>query len=312
MQHNKPYFTIVTPVYNREKLIKKAISSVTEQSFTDWEYIVVDDGSNDNTWNLLRNYCSCNSRIIALKRDRAPKGAQTCRNIGMKTAKGSYLIFLDSDDMLEPFCLEQRYKFIEENKSFDLAVFPKKNLEKNSKDDFLKLFLSYKLPLQTTDSLWLKKYLIKIGGFNEKLIRYQDVELSIRALSDPDCQFIMSCKHQPDSRYTYQSNISEGSSSDIIFTALKLFIHEANNLLLDRQISFIEIRKLKAYLRSWLIYEHKYSQLKNSMQLIHFFYKKTIISIWLLFFCVIGIGLFSLIPLRYLYLFYYHFIFRFL
>lgn len=95
-----PKFSIIVPVYNVEKYIKKCIDNIERQTFTDYEVIVVNDGTKDNSIELIKDR---NVKIINQKN----KGLSAARNIGVKHAKGEYLIFLDSDDYWEEGLLEE-------------------------------------------------------------------------------------------------------------------------------------------------------------------------------------------------------------
>lgn len=89
--------SIVSPVYNAEKYIAKTIDSVIAQDYTDFEYILVDDGSTDKSAEIIRSYDD--DRIKYLKNDSGKKGAAAARNLGIKKAKGRFLAFLDADDL---------------------------------------------------------------------------------------------------------------------------------------------------------------------------------------------------------------------
>jgi len=93
MPHKEPLITIITPVFNRASIIHKTVESVIAQSYQNWEMIVVDDGSTDNIGEVMVSRFSGDSRIHFIKREREPKGASTCRNIGAENASGDYLIF---------------------------------------------------------------------------------------------------------------------------------------------------------------------------------------------------------------------------
>lgn len=105
--------SIIIPVYNRKKLIVSAIESILHQTSKEWELIIVDDLSTDGTWNKISQYASdSKGRIKVHQRNREPKGAPTCRNIGLELAKSDYVLFLDSDDILAPWCIETRNNLI--------------------------------------------------------------------------------------------------------------------------------------------------------------------------------------------------------
>jgi glycosyltransferase involved in cell wall biosynthesis len=94
-------FSIIIPTYNRYELLRRTLSSVWEQSFVEFEVIVIDDGSADNTWDELR---ALGSKLRVLRQQNAGPGA--ARNLGAKHANGDYLAFLDSDDLLFPWSLK--------------------------------------------------------------------------------------------------------------------------------------------------------------------------------------------------------------
>lgn len=103
---NIPFFSIITPTYNRAHLISDTIKSVLDQSFIDFELIVVDDGSTDNTEEVVSHFND--ERIKYFKKENGERGA--ARNFGIKKAKGNYLTFLDSDDLFKKKCLQIVFK----------------------------------------------------------------------------------------------------------------------------------------------------------------------------------------------------------
>ena len=90
--------SIIIPSFNREILIQETLDSVLQQTYPRWEAIVIDDGSLDKTCEVVQSYSDKDQRIKLIKRDRQPKSASVCRNIGIENAKGKYALFLDSDD----------------------------------------------------------------------------------------------------------------------------------------------------------------------------------------------------------------------
>ncbi len=100
-----PLVSIVTPAYNVEKYIGAAITSVIEQTYENWELIIIDDYSEDDTFNIASSYARKDERIKVL-RMWENSGAAIARNFGIATAAGSYIAFLDSDDLWLPEKLE--------------------------------------------------------------------------------------------------------------------------------------------------------------------------------------------------------------
>ena len=103
-----PHVSVIIPCFNREGLLPETLDSISAQTFSDWEAIVVDDGSTDGSLSIARDYARRDARFRALCGDGERKGANRCRNKGLAESKGDYLIFLDSDDVLASTCLENR------------------------------------------------------------------------------------------------------------------------------------------------------------------------------------------------------------
>ena len=114
MQSNERlFFSIIIPTYNRADLISKTIDSVLAQTFRDFEIIVVDNKSTDNTVEVLAPYIS-REDIRLFVQDKNYERARS-RNKGFKEAKGQFVTLLDSDDVLYPCCLEDAYSFHKKN-----------------------------------------------------------------------------------------------------------------------------------------------------------------------------------------------------
>lgn len=108
----RPFFTIVVCTYNRQRKLSRALDSIQSQSCTDWEVVVVDDGSTDATGALLDRYQeSCSALTIASHRQN--RGVSAARNTGIGNANGRYITFLDSDDEYTPNHLANRKKILQ-------------------------------------------------------------------------------------------------------------------------------------------------------------------------------------------------------
>lgn len=108
-----PKISIIIPSYNEEKNISRCLDSVMNQTFSDFEVLCVDDGSNDKTFDIIKNYSEKDSRIIPLKNPN--KGVSSARNFGIENAKGNYIGFVDSDDFIQPQMYEFLYRAVTEN-----------------------------------------------------------------------------------------------------------------------------------------------------------------------------------------------------
>ena len=120
----EPLISIIIPTYNNEITIKETIESLIEQTYANWECIVVDDGSDCRTEKIIITYLNSYSNINYFKRKRIPKGVSTCWNIGIEKAKGDFIIiFLDADDLLDRDCLQNRINYSEQHPTNDLWIF---------------------------------------------------------------------------------------------------------------------------------------------------------------------------------------------
>ena len=106
--------SIVMPVYNSERFLADAIDSVLNQSLSDWELLICDDGSTDNSYKLASKYSKIDARIVLLKNNFI-KGASGARNTCIKHARGRYIAFLDSDDLWQPEKLEVQLRHMKKN-----------------------------------------------------------------------------------------------------------------------------------------------------------------------------------------------------
>ena len=100
--------SIITPAYNAEKFIGSTIESVLSQTYQNWEMLIVDDCSFDNTVKVVEEYCNMDSRI-KLFRHTENLGVAAARNTALSKAQGEYVAFLDSDDMWVPQKLDKQY-----------------------------------------------------------------------------------------------------------------------------------------------------------------------------------------------------------
>lgn len=112
-QQNSPMISIIAPVYQVEAYLPACVESILAQSYADWELILVDDGSKDNSGSLCDAYAAKDHRIRVHHQPNA--GASAARNAGLELARGAYIAFVDSDDLIKPDYLEVLYRNITEH-----------------------------------------------------------------------------------------------------------------------------------------------------------------------------------------------------
>lgn len=214
--------SIIVPLYNRANFIEATLKSVQVQTYAQWEVIVVDDGSTDKSFALACEMAQQDHRIRVIKRQRQPKGGSTCRNIGASMAIGKYLIFLDSDDLLAPFCLERRLAVYEKHQDQDFLVFPMLLFNEEPYDlntlwnvgtdeDDLVRFLRVEAVWQTTCPIYKRDSFVEKGGFDESLSFWQDYELHTRLLIEGGLRYQKLYHMEPDcfNRRHEQASISQ-------------------------------------------------------------------------------------------------------
>jgi len=183
--------SIVIPHWNRAGLLRETARSVAEQTLADWELILVDDGSAPEERRALDPLASDKVRLV--DRREGPKGPSRCRNLGLEASRGEFVLFLDSDDLLAPWCLAQRLRAAEEYPEAEAWVFPVLLFRESPGDrdtlwnrmdggDPVERFLRSDPPWHTSSPLWRRSALLELGGFNERIVYGDDADLHLRAL----------------------------------------------------------------------------------------------------------------------------------
>lgn len=126
--------SMIVPVYQVEKYISQCIDSVLKQTFQDFELILVDDGSKDNSGMICDCYAAKDDRILVIHTDN--RGAAAARNAGLERASGKYITFLDGDDYLAENMLARLYEVID-GSEYDMVVCDFLNLLTDEKDNFI-------------------------------------------------------------------------------------------------------------------------------------------------------------------------------
>lgn len=280
----QPLVTIIIPAYNRADLIGETLDSVLAQNYFNWECIVVDDGSTDETNKVVESYIQKDKRFKLLFRPATrKKGPSSCRNIGIENATGEFVLFLDSDDLLSIDCIQKRIKFYIENSNFDFYIF-KTQIFKNKPNDFdqihniklddyadkkyLDLFFKGKTPFSIMSPIWKTEVLKKINGFDENLTMLEDPELHLRAfLKGYVSKTNLSDK--PDSFYRQSFNLRKDES-------LKNYFNKAN------QYYYFISKYIKLKNKSFEYFALKFY--KNYVINTKFFSFKTILKYFILFY----------------------------
>lgn len=211
-------FTIIIPTYNHGKFIRKAIDSVISQTFPNWEMVIVNDGSTDDTQELIENYSRIDKRIHPIHKSNG--GTASAINTGLENAQGDWICWLSSDDWYEPDKLEVHKKYIDQNHDCEFFfshfhMYDEFDGKTVDRDLFGPLpAREYQIPI-----LFYRNYIMgvgicvsrnlwkKVGEMDIELKYAQDYDMWLKLLTiSPGC-FI------PERTFTYRHHSGQGSET---------------------------------------------------------------------------------------------------
>jgi len=200
----KPAVSIIVPTYNRSAFIGEAINSVLQQTFSDFELIVIDDGSTDSTGEIVDAFKD--ERLVFIQQENA--GRSAARNRALATARGKYIAFLDSDDTYLRDKLERQVNFMEAHPEIGMIYTSAKcidaegNILKNhvyvasvSGQIYRQVAFFRPVTITLPTVMLRREVLDNVGGFDEKMERFEDTDLwrriskryQVGALNYPTC-----------------------------------------------------------------------------------------------------------------------------
>lgn len=324
--------SIIIPNFNKEKQIVVTLQSVLNQEYKNWECIIVDDWSNDNSQEIINKFIINDNRFsFFLRPEIEPKGPSSCRNIGIEKAKGEYIIFLDSDDLLVTFCLKNRVQEFEKKSHYDFLVFqmqrfiqiPEKVVERKLEEIIYKNVLSSFLQLQSlwqvTSPIYKTVFLKNIGGFNPNLINFEDLELASKAVFNASNYIVFNnidsfYRNDENYKIKYSQKIQISQTIDnflILIVSIhdKIIQKEDNHELKKRYKKDILVSYKKLFLSSIIKNIDEYKQ--NNKLILNFFKNNNYLNtkdfikfyftqnILIKFYRIKGFGLYRLISFLY-------------
>lgn len=183
-------FSILIALYNREKYIEKCLKSCLAQNYSDYEIVIVDDGSTDKSLEIVKDFDTNKIRIVSAKHS----GCWSAKNLAIKNAKGDFVVFIDSDDFISKDYLEKLNKTITKNPTFDY-YYPQSLLICNEDGSTTKHIWRYSKVTNTNRNLIIYNFYHKgigvvphagaairrslfneIGFYNEELYNFSDTE----------------------------------------------------------------------------------------------------------------------------------------
>ncbi|OGM93442.1 hypothetical protein A2333_02005 [Candidatus Wolfebacteria bacterium RIFOXYB2_FULL_49_7] len=183
-----PKVSVLMPAYNAEKYIREAVESILKQTFSDFEFIIIDDCSTDDTWGIIQEYSKKDLRITVAKNERN-LGISATRNKLISLSMAKYVAWQDADDISLPYRIESQYQFMEHNLQVgisggSLEFFNEKGLLSVRKyatdDELLRKSLFKYSPVAQPAAMVRTSVLREVGGFDSTLPQAEDLDLSLR------------------------------------------------------------------------------------------------------------------------------------
>ncbi|WP_017752682.1 glycosyltransferase family 2 protein [Clostridium tyrobutyricum] len=188
--------SVVMPVYNAEKYLKESIESILNQTYKNFEFIIINDGSIDSSLNIINTYAKKDNRIIVISREN--KGLVHSLNEGIKLAKGKYIARMDADDISMPDRLEKQVNYLDKYEDISILgtctnLIYDESLDKNAQTNYS--FLNIKFNAYDVEDIFLKEcailhpsimmrknFLIEIDGYFD--FDAEDYNLFLRAIKN--------------------------------------------------------------------------------------------------------------------------------
>jgi glycosyltransferase involved in cell wall biosynthesis len=200
-----PLITVVTPAYNVARYIGETVDSVLRQTFCDFEYLIIDDGSVDNSVDIIKAHVRDDPRFRLVQGEH--RGLSAARNAGIREAKGQYIAFVDGDDRWHPRFLERQLQLIQSLPPDVGAVFCRSRLvlengtlvflqwQRSGRYDFDD-FLVNSNPARNGSSLLIRKSCFTdVGGFDEDLHYIEDLDMWLRIASSSKTPVLWASKY---------------------------------------------------------------------------------------------------------------------
>ena len=281
--------SIIIPTFNSSKHIKATLDNVLSQTYTNWECILVDDGSIDLTETISINYQEKDQRFQLYKRpEDLPKGPSSARNYGVTKAKGDFLIFLDADDLLATTCLENRVAQFQQHQECDFLVFQmerffdepdflKKEIAvEQDKNQVLKSFIQLHGQWPVTGPIYKTRFL-KTIHFNANLVVFEDLEVAIKAIvqaTDFKIYNTIDCYYRNDANYKEKYNSIEVKTKmvkcfvELLLSLVAVMQKNNENQFQNKEIKVYFVNSYKTFFR-FTILENSRAFQEDNKKIVH-------------------------------------------
>jgi glycosyltransferase involved in cell wall biosynthesis len=223
MNMSVPKISVLIPAYNAEKYLGEAIDSILNQTFTDFECIVIDDCSTDNTWKIIQEYAKKDSRIVGVKNEKNLKLSATL-NKGIDICRGDYIARMDADDWSYPDRLQKQIDFLENNLDIGIIGGAMEVCDENLK------------------VLNIRRYNISDSEIRKNLFRYS-----------PFCHPATVFKKEALLKERYNINLNDAEDYDLYFRIGKYYkLQNLSNIVIKYRTSNNQVSSKKAKRQQYL------------------------------------------------------------
>lgn len=233
---NNPTISIIVPVYNVENYLPLCIKSIQNQTFTDFECILIDDGSTDTSKNISDNICLIDRRFKVIHKKN--QGVSSARNIGIDNAKGQYISFIDADDYIHPQMLEILYWAIQNYTTCSFSMIYGKQTNEQTKEQLLKESI-------TNIQILSQEYLLKqILGKGEQTFQYDVIWNKLYPKSLLKNKKFIEESYSEDTEFNSRIYID---TKEAILVPLNLYYYVQRKSSITHQVDIKFIRRLTVF-----------------------------------------------------------------
>lgn len=267
---SKITISVLMPVYNGERYLDKAIRSILDQTFKNFEFIVVDDFSTDRSWQIIQKYKKLDKRIVSSRNHSHLRTTKTL-NRGLKIAKGKYIARMDADDWSYPYRLQKQFEFMEKHRKVGVSGGAIEVCDRNLRvlnlreyprtDEGVRKIIFRYSPFAHPATIWRTSAMKKLGGYNSNIPLSQDYDLYFRI--GRICEFanlpdvLLKLRIHNDSSSIIRGKYQEQFA---IYTRIKAFLELGYSMTFgDKLYTFLQMvsmviipPRIKFWLFNWL------------------------------------------------------------
>lgn len=223
--------SVITTTYNCSAYISEAIRSILNQTYNDFEYLIIDDGSTDNTQEVVSQFKDQRIKYIRIEH----LGRTKVLNFALRTAKNDIIALMDADDISHPLRFENQLKYYEKSNQFifcNTAYFKKDKIKfiinSNLEEDLTQKLLLHG-HFNNSSSIFNKHHVLSYGGYNETLTAYEDYDLWLRMMKDSEFIVTSGVYHYVRLRNGSMTTTNPGKLKHILYSIQENYFTNLNN-----------------------------------------------------------------------------------